>query len=304
MTEARTNPAMLNAVIEHLRQNYDPLRPVKQLREAMSRRPEGVPQLDHLDVEKILVSGLTGEWVKILGQGTADHQAILYFHGGGFAAGTCEYYRDMAARISRASGIKVLTFEYRLAPEHSYPAANEDALKAYRWLRNQGYTADNIVFGGDSVGATLALMTLLTLRDRNEELPAGGFLMSPHTDLIHLEGESYIINRAADPTGSLEGNRRIAELYIEGWGGPAPEILSPLRMPLHGLPPLLVQAGSREVLLSDATRLQQRAGEAGVDVRLEIWDNMWSVFQFLAYLLPEADQAIGNVGRFVKERLA
>ncbi|USB34632.1 alpha/beta hydrolase [Paenibacillus sp. YPG26] len=209
----------------------------------------------------------------------------------------------MTARISYSSGLRVLTFEYRKAPEDPYPAANEDALTAYYWLKEAGYSAGQIIFGGDSVGATLALMTLITLRDREEALPAGAFLISPHADLVHLDGDSYVTNRENDPTGSLEGNRRLIAAYLGSWQGEPPEILSPLKMNLAALPPLLIQVGSLEVLLSDAVRLSEWAKQAGVDVTMEIWDNMWSVFHFLAYMLPEAEQAIRNIGAFNKAKI-
>ncbi|MNN27187.1 Monoterpene epsilon-lactone hydrolase [compost metagenome] len=159
------------------------------------------------------------------------------------------------------------------------------------------------MFGGDSIGATLALMTLITLRDKGEALPAGAFLLSPHADLVHLDGESYQINKENDPTGSLEGSQAIIQTYLGDWQGNPPGILSPVQMNLEKLPPLYIQVGALEVLLSDAVRLSERAEQAGVDVTIEIWDNMWSVFQFLAYMLPEAEQAIRNIGIFNKEKL-
>ncbi|MNH92106.1 Monoterpene epsilon-lactone hydrolase [compost metagenome] len=254
--------------------------------------------------EPVNIGGLNGEWVSTSEVNEAENsQVVLYFHGGGFSAGTCRFYRDLAARISHFSGVKVLTFEYRLAPEYPYPAANDDALAAYNWLREKGYSASQIMFGGDSIGATLALMTLITLRDKGEALPAGAFLLSPHADLVHLDGESYQINKENDPTGSLEGSQAIIQTYLGDWQGNPPGILSPVQMNLEKLPPLYIQVGALEVLLSDAVRLSERAEQAGVDVTIEIWDNMWSVFQFLAYMLPEAEQAIRNIGIFNKEKL-
>jgi acetyl esterase/lipase len=211
-------------------------------------------------------------------------------------------YRDLAARISAACGIRVLTVEYRLAPEHRYPAANEDCFAAYRWLIAQGIEPDHIIVGGDSVGATLGLMTLISLRDAGEALPAAAVLLSPHGDLVHLDGESYTSRAMTDPTGSLEGNQKILEDYIGLRNGdiPIPGILSPLRVKLHGLPPMLIQAGDQEVLLSDAERLAARCNAAGTEVMLEIWENMWSGFQFMAGLLIEGEQAITGIGSFVR----
>lgn len=242
--------------------------------------------------------------VRKIREGARGRCAILYFHGGGFVAGSSDVYRDLTGRIALAAHVPVLTVNYRLAPEHRYPAANEDCLDAYRWLLGNGYSADNIVLGGDSVGGTLALMTLLSLRDNGEELPAGAFLLSPHADLVHLDGESYDTRAAVDPTGSRARNQAALDVYWGNNAGDYPAILSPLRMALSGLPELLVQAGDREVLLDDAVRLAAKAEASGVRAKLEIWEGMWSVFQTMAFRLPEARQAIENIGSFVRNRLS
>ncbi|MNC38602.1 Monoterpene epsilon-lactone hydrolase [compost metagenome] len=195
----------------------------------------------------------------------------------------------------------MLTVEYRLAPEHRYPAANEDCLSAYYWLLAQGIFPENTILGGDSIGATLALMTMISLRDAGEALPAAAVLLSPHSDLVHLDGESYTSRAMTDPTGSLEGNQKILEDYLGECDGNLPELLSPLRLKLHGLPPMLIQAGDQEVLLSDAERLAARAQAEGSEVKLEIWEQMWSVFQFMAGLLVEGEQAIVSIGEFVRK---
>jgi monoterpene epsilon-lactone hydrolase len=275
---------------------------VEQIRQEMDAIASNMPIHSDVKVEQVKVGAIHGEWIIPNEPVVFNDKAILYFHGGGFISGTCEFYRDLAARIAKASGTKILTIEYRLAPESPYPAANEDCMSAFLWLLANGYSAGNIVFGGDSVGASLALMTLITLRDGVEELPAGAFLLSPHTDLAHLDGESYQSRAELDPTGSLEGNKRILEVYLGNRTEEIP-ILSPLRMDLQGLPDLFIQVGDHEVLLSDSTRLADRAQAAGVKVELEIWDNMWTVFQMLAYMLPEAQQAIMNIGRFVRTKL-
>lgn len=293
----------LVAIKDYLKQtNRFESNSVEQIRQEMVEAAAKLPSHTDVTFERVRIGSSSGEWIIPMESVPPDDKVILYFHGGGFISGTCEFYRDLAARIAKASGMKVLIIEYRLAPEFLYPAANEDCLGAYRWLLANGYSANDIVFGGDSVGASLALMTLLTLRDEGRELPAGAFLISPHTDLVHLDGESYQSRAELDPTGSLEGNKRILDAYV----GPRTEwasILSPLRMSLQGLPDLLVQVGDHEVLLSDSTRLAERARLAGVHVELEIWEKMWSVFHFLAYMLPEAEQAIANIGKFVRAKL-
>lgn len=299
----KTNIEQLEAIKGYLRQTHQlESKSVEQIRQDMAEMAANRSSPPDVTVDSVKIGSLGAEWVIPKSSTLPDNKAILYFHGGGFVSGTCEFYRDLVGRIALASGSRVLVIEYRLAPEYLYPAANEDCINAYKWLLTEGYPASNIVFGGDSVGASLALMTLITLRDEGVTLPAGAFLISPHTDLVHLDGESYHSRAELDPTGSLAGNRQILEAYLGGQSAPAP-ILSPLRMSLQGLPDLLIQVGDHEVLLSDSTRLAERAQAAGVQVELEIWYSMWTVFHFLAYMLPEAQQAIVNIGGFVRAKL-
>jgi acetyl esterase/lipase len=303
MNMDKTSIEQLAAIKDYLKQtNRFESKSVAQIRQEMIEAAVNLPSHSDVAVERVGIGTLSGEWIIPVELAPPDDEVILYFHGGGFIAGTCEFYRDLATRIAKVSGTKVLIVEYRLAPEYPYPAANEDCIGAYRWLLANGYSSSDIVLRGDSVGASLALMTLISLRDEGSELPAGAFLISPHTDLVHLDGESYQSRALLDPTGSLEGNKRILDAYVGIQSEPAP-ILSPLRMDLQGLPELFVQVGDHEVLLSDSTRLAERAKAAGVHVELEIWDNMWSVFHFLAYMLPEAEHAIMHIGKFVRTKL-
>ncbi|SFL24312.1 Acetyl esterase/lipase [Paenibacillus sp. 1_12] len=256
-----------------------------------------------IKIQTAVIDQLHAEWIIPANPPPGmDNKVILYFHGGGFISGTCEFYRDLSARIAKSGGVKVLVVEYRLAPEHPYPAANVDCLRAYHWLLENGYAYGNILFGGDSVGGSLALMTLISLRDNGEPLPVGAFLISPHTDLVHLDGESYLSRAELDPTGSIEGNQRILDAYLGNRSEEIP-LLSPLRMDLSGLPDLFIQVGDHEVLLSDCTRFADRARAAGVVVHLEVWEHMWSVFHFLAYMLPEAQRAIVHIGQYIQTRL-
>jgi epsilon-lactone hydrolase len=300
----KTNIAQLEAIKNYLRQtSRNERKSVEQIRREMAESAVNMPKHSDIAVQKTAVWNLHGEWIIPANPAPeCDNKAILYFHGGGFIAGSCEFYRDLCARIAKSSGVKVLIVEYRLAPEHPYPAANDDCLCAFHWLLANGYSAGNIMFGGDSVGASLALMTLISLRDNGQELPVGAFLVSPHTDLVRLDGDSYKSRSELDPTGSLEGNKRILEVYLGGLSEEIP-LLSPLRMNLAGLPDLFIQVGDHEVLLNDSSRFTYRAKAAGVKVELEVWENMWSVFQFLAYMLPEAQQAVTNIGQFVRTRL-
>lgn len=301
-----TPAGQLQAISNQLKHNKPyPGKPAQEIRAALAESAGQLPVLNGVQVEQVRTERFSGEWVRA-GEKTdalRDAKVILYFHGGGFVAGSCAVYRDLAARLSAASGIAVLTVEYRLAPEFRYPAAGEDCLSAYQWLLDQGFKSGHIIFGGDSVGATLALMTLISLRDEGKALPGGAFLLSPHGDLVHLDGESYTSRADRDPTGSRETNQRILEDYLGEYAGEAPALLSPLRQELSGLPPLFIQAGDHEVLLSDAERLAGKALVDGTPAKLEVWENMWSVFQMLAALLPEAQQAIHHIGEYVKETL-
>ncbi|BBI34083.1 alpha/beta hydrolase [Cohnella abietis] len=298
-----TSIEQLKAIKDYLKQtNRNENQTVEQIRQKMAKSEDQLPLHSDVNIQKVTIGHLDGEWIiPIASESKNDKKVILYFHGGGFISGTCDFYRDLTSRISKSSGVKVLIIEYRLAPEYTYPAANDDCLSAYEWLLANGYSAQDIVLGGDSVGGSLALMTLISLRDKGGTLPAGAFLLSPHTDLVHLDGESYLSRAELDPTGSQEGNKRILDVYLGSHSGQIP-LLSPLLLNLEDLPDLFIQVGDHEVLLSDSTRFAERAREAGVGVTLEVWENMWSVFQYLAYMLPEAQQAITNIGQYVRTR--
>ena len=225
---------------------------------------------------------------------------VLQLHGGGYIGAMRNIYRSFAGLYSElGKGISVLVPDYRVAPEHPYPAALEDALSAYEWLRKNGYPANQIVFAGDSAGGGLALALCLYLKDHGMELPEGLVLMSPWTDLT-ASGESYETNYTLDP---LFGNTRDSMLYNLDYAGdedPANPYISPLFGDFAGFPPMLVQAGSIEMLLCDSTRLAQKAREAGVKVRISIYEEMFHVFQMAELMLPESKQAWEEVGKFLR----
>lgn len=251
-------------------------------------------------VETVSIDGLAAEWVRARKVDIADTRTILYFHGGGYISGSCSTHRDMAARISAACGVRLLVVDYRLAPEHKYPAAFEDALRAFHWLRESGVEATQIVVAGDSAGGGLALATLLALRDRGEELPRASFLLSPWLSQL-TDGESYRTRADADPFIRAEFVRDCAEALLGGTGKDPAELVL-FEQDLRGLPSLLVQVGEDEILLSDSVRLVEAARAAGVDARLDVWKEMWHVFQGFAVILPEAKRALAGVGNFVREQ--
>lgn len=255
--------------------------------------PEGVT------TELAAPGDIPGEWVR--GAAAEGDAAVLLVHGGGFSAGSCRTHRELAARLSLASGVPVLTFDYRLAPEHPFPAALDDTVAAYRALLAQGIAPTRLVIAGDSAGGGLALSALLRLRDEGEALPAAAVLLSPWADLA-LAGESIETRADADPLCSRESLALAASTYLAGADARAP-LASPVYADLAGLPPLLIHVGSDEILLSDATRLAEHATAAGVDTTLEIAPGLWHVWHAWAGALPEAAAALDRIGAFVRARV-
>ena len=248
------------------------------------------------------VAGMPAEWVSAKNVSKDNGSVIMHLHGGAILTGGCDTHRDLAARISNVSGLRVLLVEYRLAPEHKYPAANEDCISAYNWLIKMGIPSNKIIIGGDSAGGFLTLMTLISLRDQGYPLPAATYLLSYYGDVVNFDGESYITRANLDPCLTLKTTRKAVDYYFDAVEK-TPPILSPLRQNLEGLPPLFVQVGDHEIFLSDSTRLAERAQDAGVDITLEIWENMWHVFQGLAIIMPESKRAIKNIGCFINNSI-
>ena len=250
-------------------------------------------------VEPLTVANRPAEWIRAAHVSDAEKATILYIHSGAFCLEYSTNHREFASRLSQVSGCRVLALDYRLAPEHPYPAANEDCLAAYQWLLAEGIPAEKIVIGGDSAGGGLVLMTLLALRDAGEPRPAAAFLLSPlGGDLVHFDGDSYETRDKTDPLNTRESIQKFAALY---WGAtPIDERPVPIREELSGLPPLFIQMGDQEVTLSDATRLAERAKAVGVEVDLEVWEDMWHVFQGFAAFVPEAKESIEHIGEFVR----
>jgi monoterpene epsilon-lactone hydrolase len=246
----------------------------------------------------VSAGGVGGEW--IVPADASDDRAILYFHGGGFRIGSVTSHRELIAQIADAGGCRVLAINYRLAPEHRFPAALEDALAAYRYMLDQGLKAENIAFAGDSAGGNLALAAMLALRGR-ESLPAAAVLMSPWTDLA-ATGASYESRAKADPIHQRAMILALAKNYLGEEGDPYDPLASPLYAQLAGLPPLLIQTGDRETVLDDSTMLADTARAAGVDVELEIWDGMIHVFQMFPEI-PQARKAIASIAKFLRGHL-
>ena len=242
-------------------------------------------------------NGVPVEWIAAPG---ADSVVMMYLHGGAYTLGSINTARELTARLARVTNTRALAVDYRLAPEHPYPAAIEDALTVYRWLLKE-VAPSRIIIAGDSAGGGLALATLVALRDAGEALPAGAVFLSPWTDLA-LTGDSIQGKAATDPILDPESLAMYAGYYAGNHELTSP-LLSPLYADLQGLPPLLIQVGTEEILLDDAVRCADKARAAGVDVTLEVWDEMFHIFQMLPFF-PETKKAIEHIAAFVAQRFA
>jgi monoterpene epsilon-lactone hydrolase len=242
--------------------------------------------------------GVPAEWVAADGVGA--ERAILYLHGGGYCIGSIRTHRQLAADLSRAAAARVLLIDYRLAPEHPFPAGLDDAVAAYHDMLASGARPAQSAIAGDSAGGGLTAATLLALRDRGAALPAAGVCLSPWFDLT-MSSESMTGKAAVDPMVQSDRLEHMARVYLGDTDARTP-LASPLFADLHGLPPLLVQVGTAEVLLDDSTRFAQRARAADVDVTLDVWQDMIHVWHGFSLMLPESRQAIDAIGAFLRRR--
>ncbi len=260
----------------------------------------GTPLAPDIKCAKTSAGGVAAEWIDA--PNAAADRAVLYLHGGGYVLGSINTHRDLMSRISRAAGARVLGINYRLAPEHPFPAAVDDAVAAYRWMLGQGLKPQRIAVAGDSAGGGLTVATLLAIRDAKLPTPGAGVCMSPWVDLEGL-GASMKTRAAVDPVVQREGLLGMAAAYLAG-KNPRTPLAAPLHADLKGLPPLLIQVGNDETLLDDSTRLAEKAKAAGVSVKLEVWPEMIHVWQLFAAFLPEGQQAVEVIGKFVTEHTA
>jgi acetyl esterase/lipase len=250
-----------------------------------------------------LTEGLSAEWIHPAGNSTAPgaaEKAIFYTHGGGYVSGNCVDHRIHVAKFVEATGIPALLYDYRLAPEHPFPAAMEDTLTAYRWLLDQGVAASNVVIVGESAGGGLCLASLLAIRDEGLPLPAAGIALSPWTDLT-CSGDSYQTNARRDI--STLGSWEIWNEYYAGPNDPTHPWISPLFGNLNGLPPILIQVGDHEILLDDSLSFAKKAKEAGVEIKLHIWEGMVHCFPLMTPMFPEATAAWDETIAYIKEAL-
>jgi acetyl esterase/lipase len=259
-----------------------------------------LPGLPDARYEPIDAGGVPAEIVEAADATAA--RTILHLHGGGYVLGGPDTHRSFASHLSAATASRVVNVDYRLAPEHCFPAALDDAVAAYRWLLGTGVDPATVALTGDSAGGGLAIATLAALRAAGDALPAASVVISPWVDLT-CSGESLTSRDAVDPMIGPSNLRTMAAAYV-GTGDPAHPSVSPLFGDLAGLPPLLVLVGGREVLFDDAVRLVDAAKAAGVEADLDVWPEMFHVWPVLAAVIPEGREALAQVADFLRARLA
>lgn len=288
---------VLRALKKRMFSNTDHVALRRLVNNSSRRMPK--PPAD-IDFRSERIDGIPCLWVKAMG--AEPEKLILYLHGGGYIFCSAHTtHKDILWRLSVASKCRVIAPDYRLAPEHPYPAALEDSIKVYRWLLEQGYKPENIVIAGDSAGGGLTYGTVLKIRDIGLPLPAATVAMSPWTDLA-VTGESVITNLKRDALIPGDGLPEGAQYYLAGASTRDP-YASPLYGDPTGLPPTLIQVSKDEVLLDDSRRLAAKYRAAGVPCELELWDGMPHVWQTLAMFIPEGKTAINRIGAFISKHL-
>jgi acetyl esterase/lipase len=291
----------MQAVVGALRANglpddveVDELRALMESWTAGAAAPEGVT------VECVDAGGVPAEWVRA--DRARTDAALLYLNGGGYCIGSPNTHRNLVAQLARLTGVPVLLIDYRLAPEHPHPAAVEDSTSAYRHLLDDGVAPQRLAIAGDSAGGGLTFTTLLALRDQGVALPAAAVAISPWTDMA-CNSETYTTRGELDPMVDAVGLKRMADWFLAGHD-PRDPLASPLHADLAGLPPMLVHVGDHEVLLADAVGIAQRAQAAGVDLTLDVWPEMIHVWHVFVGVVPESDEAVGQVAAFLQHHLS
>ena len=273
--------------------------PIPELRRHLTRIEPFVPgRRKYTEMVPVDANGVPATRVAVAG--SRGDRCILYFHGGGYAVGTAALYRDFLWRVAEAARAQVLYFDYRLAPEHPFPAALDDAVNAYRWVASR-YDCRHMAFFGDSAGGGLVFAAMLKLRDEGLALPRAAVALSPWTDLT-MSGASWKSNAAADP---MMDAAKIPQLAFNYAGGADPEhpYISPIFGNADGLPSTLIHCGSDEILRDDSIRMADKMRSSRCDVKIEVWPKMPHVWQLYARILPEGRAAIARIGKFLQDRI-
>lgn len=275
--------------------NFD----VKKFRDDIDRMSDKLNKTPgNVKVESFKIGDMDSEL--LIPEGANQDKIVMYIHGGGFISGTCQTHRMHVIKFVKVCGAKMLLFDYRLAPEHPFPAAVEDCIRAYNWLLNEGYEPSNIMVMGESAGGTLTLSTLIALKDKRIELPKAAVSISPITDLT-CQADSFRTNAKNDiaPMGSWT----IWTGYYIADNNPHHPWLSPLIADLTGLPPMMIHVGTHEIHFDDARNFAIKAEKSGVKVILRIWEGMIHAFPLLSPLFPEAKNAMDEIGTYIRGHL-
>jgi epsilon-lactone hydrolase len=259
------------------------------------------PVADDVRLTAVDAGGVPGEWSSVPGCDTT--RVLMFFHGGGYCSGSIRSHRRMVSEAGRAAAVRTLAIGYRLAPEHPYPAAQDDALSTWHFLRREGIAAAHIAIGGDSAGGGLTVALINKLRAAGEELPGCAWLVSPWIDLT-MSGSTLVTKDAIDPLIHKAYLEELAGAYVPAGMDRRDPRVSPLYSDLEGLPPTLIQVGSAETLLADATRFAAAAGAADVAVTLEIWPHMIHAWHLWNAHLEVARRALASAGAFIRAHLA
>lgn len=269
---------------------------VAERRELFERAVAMFPLPPDVKVQPVDAGGIPSEWLST--PGFDPSAVLLFFHGGGYNIGSLNTHRHLAADLARAGGVRALSVGYRLAPEHPFPAAVDDAVAAYRWLLSSGVLPQRIILSGDSGGGGLVLAALLKLRDDGDTLPAAAVCLSPWTDLANTGGS--VMQRATDdPLLTPDELHRYAAAYLDD-ADPENPLASPLYGDLKGLPPLLIHVGTAEILLDDSLRFAERARNVGVPATLTVEDDLIHVWHYFAQLIPEGEKSLKEIGAFIR----
>lgn len=301
MSTAPGQDATVDAIIARVRAVYGRWRrdtPVAQMRadwDALFWRDE-IPA----SRQDLLANGVDVRW--IAAHGASHDRVLIYFHGGGYTMGSATSHHDLIARISQAANCRVLGVNYRLVPETVFPAALDDAIAVYRWLLDQGLPAVQIALAGDSAGGGLAAACLLAIKQQGLPMPGAAVLLSSLLDL-EANAASYITRADADPFHQRPMILALAKRYLGAAGDPRNPLASPIHGDLRGLPPLLLQTGDRETGRDETVDFAAKARAAGVEVDVQVYDGMIHVFQQFASELPQAREAIDDIGRFLRKHL-
>ncbi|HEX2941662.1 MAG TPA: alpha/beta hydrolase [Rhodopila sp.] len=272
---------------------------IAQMRRDADTRGLNFGLASDVKVQPVDANGVKAEWTSTPDADAAN--AILYLHGGGYVLGSLDSHRHLAAEVGRASGARTLAVDYRLAPEHPFPAPVEDTVAAYRYLLGMGIKPGRIAIAGDSAGGGLVVGAMLAIRDAGLPLPGCGWCISPWVDMEAL-GQSFTDRAAADPTVQKATIQMMAQWYLGG-ANPRHPHAAPIHGDLAGLPPLLIQVGSAETLLDDSVALARKAGAADVVVDLQIWPEMIHIWHLYFPMLGAARRAIASGGSFVRDAL-